>query len=123
MATVQRKRVLVVDDNEDAAATLAELIELIGAEVEVAYDGASAVAAVQQRQPGIVLLDISLPDFDGYEVARRVRALTGVTQPYLIALTGWGREQDKQLAQQAGFDEHWSKPVDPQKLMSLMPSE
>src|SRR3954464_15794373 len=123
MTTVQRKRVLVVDDNEDAASTLAELIGLIGAETEVAYDGTSAVEAVVRVQPDIVLLDISLPDFDGYEVARRIRALPGLTQPHLIALTRWSQEQDKELAQQAGFHEHWTKPVDPQRLQSLMPSE
>jgi PAS domain S-box-containing protein len=115
----QGKRILVVDDNQDAAITLAELIRMMGSEAEVAHDGVSAVAAVTRFQPNIVLLDIGLPDINGYEVARRVRALPGLAQPRLIALTGWGQEQDKRMAEQAGFDEHWTKPVDPLRLQEL----
>jgi CheY-like chemotaxis protein len=115
----QGKRVLVVDDNQDAAITLAELIRMMDSETEVAHDGASAVAAVSRFQPDIVLLDIGLPDINGYEVARRIRALPGLVQPRLIALTGWGQEQDKRMAEQAGFDEHWTKPVDPLRLQEL----
>jgi PAS domain S-box-containing protein len=115
----QGKRVLVVDDNQDAAITLAELIRMMDSEAEVAHDGASAVAAVSRFQPDIVLLDIGLPDINGYEVARRIRALPGLAQPRLIALTGWGQEQDKRMAEQAGFDEHWTKPVDPMRLQEL----
>jgi CheY-like chemotaxis protein len=66
-----------------------------------------------------VLLDIGLPDINGYEVARRVRSMEGLRQPRLIALTGWGQEQDKRMAAQAGFDEHWTKPVDPTRLQQL----
>lgn len=113
----QGKRVLVVDDNEDAATTLADLIGMMGSEAEVAFDGASAVTAVMRVQPDIVLLDIGLPDIDGYEVARRIRALSGVAQPRLIALTGWA--EDSKMSEQAGFDEHWTKPVDAQRLQAL----
>ena len=67
----------------------------------------------------MVLLDIGLPDINGYEVARRIRGLEGVRQPILIALTGWGQQQDKKLAAQAGFDHHWTKPVDPERLAQL----
>jgi signal transduction histidine kinase len=112
-------RVLVVDDNRDAAMTLAELLQMMGSEVAVAHDGASAVACTVQFAPDVVLLDIGLPDINGYEVARRIRALEGVRQPRLIALTGWGQEEDKKLAALAGFDEHWTKPVDPQRLQDL----
>jgi PAS domain S-box-containing protein len=112
-------RILVVDDNVDGAATLAELLRMMGCDVSVANDGNSAVLAVTEHRPDVVLLDIGLPDINGYEVARQVRALRGLPQPRLIALTGWGQEQDKRLAAQAGFDEHWTKPVDPSRLQQL----
>jgi PAS domain S-box-containing protein len=112
-------RILVVDDNVDGAATLAELLQMMGCHVRVANDGITALAMVAETAPDVVLLDIGLPDLNGYEVARRVRAMTGVRQPRLIALTGWGQEQDKRLAAQAGFDDHWTKPVDPSRLQQL----
>ncbi|GAB2581790.1 hypothetical protein GCM10027034_11590 [Ramlibacter solisilvae] len=115
----QSRMILVVDDNHDAADTLAELIRMMGSAAEVAHDGLSAVEAVSRLQPDIVLLDIGLPDINGYEAARRIRALPGLAQPRLIALTGWGQEQDKRMAEEAGFDEHWTKPVDPQRLQDL----
>jgi CheY-like chemotaxis protein len=114
-----RPRVLVVDDNRDAAGTLAELLEMLGSEVSVAHDGASAIVCTDQFKPDVVLLDIGLPDINGYEVARSIRSLAGLRQPRLIALTGWGQDEDKRLAEQAGFDEHWTKPVDPQRLQDL----
>jgi len=109
----------VVDDNGDAAGTLAELLQMLGSEVSVAHDGASALAQTDQFRPDVVLLDIGLPDMNGYEVARRIRSAHGPRQPKLIALTGWGQDEDKRLAQQAGFDEHWTKPVDPKRLQEL----
>ena len=113
------RRLLVVDDNEDAASTVAELLQMGGNEVVIAHDGASAVDRTADFRPDVVLLDIGLPDINGYEVARRIRKLEGVRQPVLIALTGWGQQQDKQAAQQAGFDHHWTKPVDPARLQEL----
>jgi CheY-like chemotaxis protein len=112
-------RILVVDDNKDAAETLAELLRMLGNEVAVALDGTSAMEQVVQFRPDVVLLDIGLPDISGYEVARRVRQLERVAQPTLIALTGWGQQQDKQMAALAGFDEHWTKPVDIDRLQAL----
>lgn len=117
-ATVPR-RILVVDDNIDAAQSVAELLELGGNEVTVAHDGTGALERTTSFRPDVVLLDIGLPDISGYEVARRIRKLEGVRQPLLIALTGWGQEQDKQEAVEAGFDQHWTKPVDPQRLLAL----
>jgi len=114
-----RRRILVVDDNADAASTVAELLEMFGHEVAAAHDGTSAVDAVTQFRPDVVLLDIGLPDISGYDVARRIRGLHGVRQPTLIALTGWGQQQDKRLAAEAGFDQHWTKPVDPARLREL----
>jgi PAS domain S-box-containing protein len=113
------QRILVVDDNRDAAETLAELLTMLGNEVAVALDGTSALREVASFGPDIVLLDIGLPDINGYEVARRVRGLEGARQPHLIALTGWGQQQDKRLAEQAGFDQHWTKPVDLERLQGL----
>ncbi|MBA3773229.1 MAG: PAS domain S-box protein [Ramlibacter sp.] len=117
------RRILVVDDNVDAAATVAELLSLTGNEVAMVHDGESAVARTREFRPDVVLLDIGLPDIDGYEVARRIRKLEGVRQPTLIALTGWAQQQDKDLAAEAGFDHHWTKPVDPQRLIELSSSE
>ena len=113
------RRILVVDDNKDAAATLAELLQMMDCEVRVVHDGLSALAAVSATRPEVVLLDIGMPGMNGYEVARRVRAMESIPQPRLIALTGWGQAQDKLLAAQAGFDEHWTKPVDPARLQAL----
>jgi signal transduction histidine kinase len=113
------RRLLVVDDNEDAASTVAELLQMGGNEVVIANDGHSAVERTADFRPDVVLLDIGLPDINGYEVARRIRKLEGVRQPILIALTGWGQQQDKQAAAQAGFDHHWTKPVDPARLQEL----
>jgi PAS domain S-box-containing protein len=113
------RRLLVVDDNEDAANTVAELLHMGGNEVAVARDGISAVSKTAEFRPDVVLLDIGLPDINGYEVARRIRKLEGVRQPILIALTGWGQQQDKDAAAAAGFDHHWTKPVDPARLQEL----
>lgn len=107
-------RVLVVDDNVDAASTAAELLRLLGHEVEVAHDGREALEKAAQLRPDTVLLDIGLPDIDGYEVARRLRqAIEAGALPAmrLIALTGWGQDKDKRLSAEAGFDLHWVKPV------------
>jgi len=118
-AAVRARRVLVVDDNVDAATTVSELLSMAGCAVAVAHDGQSAVDQTLAFRPDVVLLDIGLPDISGYEAARRIRRLPDLHQPQLIALTGWGQQQDKQMASDAGFDQHWTKPVDPQRLMDL----
>jgi CheY-like chemotaxis protein len=114
------QRVLVVDDNEDAAQSLAMLLQLEGRLVRVAADGADALKSFEQFQPEAVLLDIGLPDMDGYEVARRMRASAGGRKVLLIALTGWGQADDKRRAADAGFDEHLTKPLDPDFLSALL---
>ena len=114
------RSVLVVDDNKDAADSLAMLLQLEGCTVATAADGAEALAAFDRLQPEIVLLDIGLPDIDGYEVARRMRSRQGPKKAMLIALTGWGQDQDKRRAAQAGFDEHLTKPVNLDLLRMLM---
>ena len=106
-------RVLLVDDNRDAADTTAELLRMSGAEVVVTHDGASALQRIVGLQPDVVVLDIGMPEMDGHEVARRIRAMAdAVGRPRLIALTGWGQQRDRDNTRAAGFDEHLVKPVD-----------
>jgi CheY-like chemotaxis protein len=114
------RRVLVVDDNVDAATMLATFLELSGHRTELAYTGADAVAAAARFQPDVLLLDIGLPDITGYEVARQVRALPDVGQATLVAVTGWGQAQDRQRAREAGFDLHLVKPADPEDVLRLL---
>jgi DNA-binding response OmpR family regulator len=108
-------RVAVIDDNRDAADVLKILIEEQGGMVRVAYDGASGLFAAQESKPDVVVLDIGLPDMDGYEACRRLRATFG-RDISIIALTGWGQDRDKQRALNSGFDAHLTKPADPQQL-------
>jgi PAS domain S-box-containing protein len=115
-------RVLIVDDNADAALMLQTVLEQLGYSVQVASDGPSALAAVQNGDPAIVLLDIGLPVMDGYEVARRLRATSGTRRLRLIALTGYGQDADRQRSLDAGFDYHLVKPVDLEVLEKLLKS-
>jgi PAS domain S-box-containing protein len=119
-ARARARRVLVVDDNVDAAESIARLLRLAGHRVECSYDGESALEAAQQAAPDIVLLDIGLPGIDGYEVARRLRALPQFRSTALIALTGYGQKADRESSRQAGFDHHLTKPVDPERLEALI---
>ena len=105
-------RIVVVDDNRDAASSLAQLLHLTGHDAYVAYDGPSALELIEREQPDVVLLDIGLPGLNGYEVCRRVRKQPWGAQMHLIALTGWGQEKDLQESREAGFDGHLVKPVD-----------
>ena len=113
------QRILVVDDNCDAADTLAELLEMYGHTVRTAYTGAQAIERTLEFKPDIVFLDIGLPDMSGYEVAGKLRQLPIPQQFLLVALTGYGQEHDRQTALQAGFNEHFAKPVDFGKLAML----
>jgi signal transduction histidine kinase/ActR/RegA family two-component response regulator len=112
-------RVLVVDDNMDSADMLSEMLTLTGFESTVAYDGQNALREVHRNAPDAVLLDIGLPDMDGYEVCRRIRQGAG-KQPIVIALTGWGQQTDREQAQAAGFDAHLTKPAEPERLVALL---
>ena len=105
-------RILVVDDNHDAAESLAELLQLTGNETHIANDGASAVAAAESLRPDIVFLDIGLPRMDGHAVARAIRSQPWGRQMSLVALTGWGQPEDRIRSDEAGFDHHLVKPVD-----------
>ncbi|HEX4441850.1 MAG TPA: ATP-binding protein [Thermoanaerobaculia bacterium] len=109
-------RVVVVDDNEDSADGLAMLLRLEGHEVATAHDGLEAVSVTEAFRPDVVLLDIGLPGISGYEAARRIRALDGGKRIRLIALTGWGQQEDRRKSTEAGFDLHLVKPVEPADL-------
>jgi CheY-like chemotaxis protein len=106
------QRILVVDDNRDAADSLGALLELLGAEVRIVHDGESALDAFDAFHPRVTLLDLGMPGMDGYEVARRIRARSDAGGTALIALTGWGQERDRRRTAEAGFDGHLTKPVD-----------
>ncbi|MGV3723419.1 MAG: PAS domain-containing protein [Actinomycetota bacterium] len=116
----QRRKILVVDDNRDGAESLGELLELLGNEVELAYDGEAGVAAAASFSPTVILLDIGLPRLNGYEACRRIREQPGGDRIVIVALTGWGQEEDRRRAAEAGFDLHLVKPVDPATLKKLL---
>jgi signal transduction histidine kinase/CheY-like chemotaxis protein len=114
------RKVLIADDNRDAAESLAVLLRMDGHEVTIAYDGPQALAMLAHTRPEVALLDIGMPGLDGYEVARRVRHGPLGSAVTLIAVTGWGQDRDKAQARQAGFDHHFTKPVDPGRLSELL---
>lgn len=120
--TTPKHLILIVDDNEDAALTIATLAEILGHTIQVAYDGGVAVKIAAEFKPDIALVDIGLPTLNGYEVAKAIRRQPEGERVYLIALTGWGQEEDKREAEAAGFDLHLVKPVNPIDLMKLFNS-
>jgi DNA-binding response OmpR family regulator len=113
-------RVLVVDDNQDAAQLTAEAVSAAGYQSDLAYDGLEALEHAQRSHPDIVLLDLGLPVLDGYEVARRLREMTGVSCPNLVAITGYGQETDFRRTRDAGFDAHIVKPVNLDHLLAVL---
>jgi len=114
------KRILVVDDNVDAAVTLALLLKSLGHETCVVHDGLQALRMALEFRPDVVLVDIGMPGLDGYEVARRLRVLKRDRPLRIIAITGWGQEADRTRSREAGFDVHLVKPVDPTLLTSVI---
>ncbi|HUE74086.1 MAG TPA: ATP-binding protein [Pirellulaceae bacterium] len=116
-------RVLVVDDNRDSANSLARLLQRSGYEAETAYDGEQAINAAAALKPDVVLLDIGMPKLDGYQAAQRIRQQPWAGNVMLIALTGWGQEDDRRRAEQAGFNHHLVKPVELAVLMNLLESQ
>jgi CheY-like chemotaxis protein len=117
-----KRRLLVVDDNRDAAESMSMLLEMWGHEVAFAYDGPSALETAEQWQPEAVFLDIGLPGMDGYEVAKRLRELPHAKDAVLIAITGYGQDDDRQRSRRAGIDHHLVKPVAPDALRRLIDS-
>jgi len=118
--TTERRKLLIVDDNRDAAESLAMLLEMAGHDVRVAYLGRTALAYAQTFRPDVALLDIGMPDLSGYEVARGLRQQPWAAGLQLIAITGWGQDEDRRRAAEAGFDNHLTKPIDPAQLERLI---
>jgi CheY-like chemotaxis protein len=116
-------RILVVEDSRDAADSLRLLLELYGYEVQVAYSGPAGVKAAEQWRPDVILCDIGLPEMDGYSVAGELRRKPTTAQVRLIALTGYGQEEDRRRSREAGFDHHLVKPVDPETLVNVLVQE
>jgi two-component system CheB/CheR fusion protein len=116
----QRHTILVIEDNRDAANSLRTLLQLLGHDVQVAHTGPEGVAAAAERRPDVVISDIGLPGFDGFEVARRIRHLPGMEEALLLALSGYGSEEDRRRSREVGFDYHLVKPADPTHLQHLL---
>jgi PAS domain S-box-containing protein len=116
------RRILIADDNQDAAETLSMLLQMDGHDVQVVHDGRAAVSAFAAFKPEIALVDIGMPELNGYEVARLVREDAHGQAVTLIAVTGWGQERDKQRALEAGFDHHFTKPVEPHRIDKILRS-
>ena len=121
----QRFRILVVDDNHDSALSLAMMLSIMGHETRTAHDGESAVSSAESFLPEVVLLDIGLPKLNGYEVAQRIRENKWGQSMFLIAVTGWGQEEDRQRSSEVGLNVHMVKPVEPaalERLLAELPS-
>jgi CheY-like chemotaxis protein len=119
MVTIGR-RVLVVDDNRDAADSIALLLEVAGHEVRTAYDGPDALTIAASFRPAVVILDLGLPIMDGFEIARRIEGQQWGKDMALVALTGWGQQEDYRRTRDAGFDAHLVKPVAPEELLKTL---
>jgi CheY-like chemotaxis protein len=117
-----RRRVLIVDDNVDAAESLQLWLQMAGHEVQIAPDGPQALVAAEAGRPEVILLDIGLPVMSGFEVARRIRQTQWGRGMVLIALTGWGQEEDRRRTKEAGFDHHLTKPIPPDEIEELLRS-
>ena len=115
-----RRSVLIADDNKDAADSLAMLLRMEGHEVTVAYDGGQALSAIEALRPEVAVLDIGMPELDGYEVARKVRNSPASSSVTLVAVTGWGQALDKARATEAGFDHHFTKPIEVEVLARML---
>jgi CheY-like chemotaxis protein len=118
--TPKRRRILVVDDNRDSAESLAKILELAGNETHTAYDGLEAAEAAAALRPDLVLLDLGMPKLNGYEAARKIRERPWGRDILLVAVTGWGQDEDRQKSKAAGFDAHLVKPVNRGALATLL---
>ena len=116
----QRFKILVVDDNHDSAVSLAMMLAIMGHETRTAHDGESAVSSAESFRPDVVLLDIGLPKLNGYEVAQRIRGSSWGASMFLIAVTGWGQDEDRQRSSEVGLNLHMVKPVEPIALEKLL---
>jgi CheY-like chemotaxis protein len=117
---IEARRVLVADDNEDAATALGMHLTLLGHEVRIAHDGAQALSISEAFEPQVVLLDLGMPHMSGYDAAREMRRRPWGAQATLVALTGWGQPEDRRNTAAAGFDVHLVKPVDEATLVQVL---
>jgi CheY-like chemotaxis protein len=117
---LRRQRILVVDDAQESAETLALLLRAIGQDVSTVHDGRSAFDWAVQNKPDVVFLDIAMPGMDGYEVARLLRGAAGLEETVLVALTGYGQEEDRRRASEAGFNHHLTKPTSIEALCEVL---
>jgi DNA-binding response OmpR family regulator len=113
-------RILVVDDNRDAADSLAMLLRITGHETHTAHDGEEAIAAARRLEPAVILLDLGLPRLNGFETCREIRQQAWARDAVIVALTGWGQDDDRRRSSEAGFDAHLVKPVDHTELLALI---
>jgi CheY-like chemotaxis protein len=118
--TPKRFRILVVDDNHDSALSMAMMLSIMGHETRTAHDGESAVTTAESFLPEVVLLDIGLPKMNGYEVAQRIREKPWGVSMFLIAVTGWGQDEDRERSSEVGLNLHMVKPVEPSALEKLL---
>lgn len=118
----RRFKILVVDDNHDSALSLAMMLSIMGHDTRTAHDGESAVQTAETFLPDVVLLDIGLPKLNGYEVAQRIREKAWGESMYLIAVTGWGQDEDRQRSSEVGLNLHMVKPVEPSALEKVLAS-
>ncbi len=114
------KRVLIVDDNVDAAETLAMMLELLGQQTRQAHEGVGAIKAAQEYQPELIFMDIGLPGLSGHEVAAKLRGELGMRDTFIVALSGYGTDEDRRKSMRAGFDSHLVKPLDPSALPEIL---
>jgi PAS domain S-box-containing protein len=119
---VEKRRILIVDDLKDAVDSLSMLLRAMGHEIHTAYDGEDAVAVAQKQRPDAVLLDLGMPRLNGYDACRRIRAQRWGKEMFIVAVTGWGQEEDRRRSREAGFDDHLVKPVDTVALMKVLAS-
>src|SRR5262249_1944243 len=119
-APLAGRRILVVDDNSDAANSLSTLLKLMGNQVQTAYDGPGALKIAAEQKPEVILVDISMPVMNGYEVVQRLRQIPDLEKSLVVALTGYGAESDVRRSRESGFDAHLLKPVDIERLQSIV---
>jgi CheY-like chemotaxis protein len=119
-AAAVRRRILVADDNLDAAESLAMLLTMMGHEVRAAHDGAQAVEQAEQFRPDLILMDVGMPRLDGLQAATQIRSMDWGASPVIVALTGWGQDADRKRSKEAGCDVHLVKPLDFERLTTLL---
>jgi CheY-like chemotaxis protein len=115
-----RLKILVVDDNPDSALSMAMMLSMMGHDTRTAHDGEAAVTTAEEFRPQVVLLDIGLPKLNGYEVAQRIRKQEWGTAMFLVAITGWGQDEDRRRSEDVGMNLHMVKPVEPAVLESVL---